>query len=131
MEYGLIGEKLGHSFSKINHEMLADYTNELCPLAKDDLDAFMTAKQFKAINVPIPYKIDDIPYYDVLDGEPPSPTWGEADAQNYAMTMVCMPQSFEKWGLPDRLYTEVDFDLNKNADLSKVDQVWYQAFGKC
>lgn len=36
-----------------------------------------------------------IPYYDVLDGEPPSPTWGEADAQNYAMTMVCMPQSFE------------------------------------
>ena len=72
-----------------------------------------------------------IPYYDVLDGEPPSPTWGEADAQNYAMTMVCMPQSFGKWGLPDRLYTEVDFDLNKNADLSKVDQEWYQAFGKC
>ena len=26
MEYGLIGEKLGHSFSKIIHEKLADYT---------------------------------------------------------------------------------------------------------
>ena len=52
MEYGLIGEKLGHSFSKIIHEKLADYTYELCPLAKDELDAFMKAKQFKAINVP-------------------------------------------------------------------------------
>ena len=42
MEYGLIGEKLGHSFSKIIHEKLADYTYELCPLAKDELDGFMT-----------------------------------------------------------------------------------------
>ena len=67
MEYGLIGEKLGHSFSKIIHEKLADYTYELCPLAKDELDAFMTAKQFKAINVTIPYKQDVIPYCDVLD----------------------------------------------------------------
>ncbi|MFR1215356.1 MAG: shikimate dehydrogenase family protein, partial [Acutalibacteraceae bacterium] len=67
MEYGLIGEKLGHSFSKIIHEKLADYTYELCPLAKDELDAFMKAKQFKAINVTIPYKQDVIPYCDVLD----------------------------------------------------------------
>ena len=67
MEYGVIGEKLGHSFSKIIHEKLADYTYELCPLAKDELDAFMTAKQFKAINVTIPYKQDVIPHCDVLD----------------------------------------------------------------
>lgn len=67
MEYGLIGEKLGHSFSKIIHEKLADYTYELYPLAKDELDAFMTAKQFKAINVTIPYKQDVIPHCDVLD----------------------------------------------------------------
>ena len=67
MEYGLIGEKLGHSFSKIIHEKLADYTYELCPLAKDELDAFMTAKQFKAINVTIQYKQDVIPHCDVLD----------------------------------------------------------------
>ena len=67
MEYGLIGEKLGHSFSKIIHEKLANYTYELCPLTKDELDAFMTAKQFKAINVTIPYKQDVIPYCDVLD----------------------------------------------------------------
>ena len=67
MEYGLIGEKLGHSFSKIIHEKLADYTYTLCPLEKNELHTFMTAKQFKAINVTIPYKQDVVPYCDVLD----------------------------------------------------------------
>ena len=31
MEYGLIGEKLGHSASKEIHEQLADYSYELHP----------------------------------------------------------------------------------------------------
>lgn len=30
--YGLIGGKLGHSYSKIIHEKIADYTYELLPL---------------------------------------------------------------------------------------------------
>lgn len=67
MEYGLIGEKLGHSYSKIIHEMIADYSYELHPVAKEDLDRFMTAKPFRAINVTIPYKQAVIPYLDVLD----------------------------------------------------------------
>ena len=36
MDYGLIGEKLGHSYSKDIHEMLADYTYDLCPLSKEE-----------------------------------------------------------------------------------------------
>lgn len=32
MEYGLIGAKLGHSYSKIIHEMLCGYRYDLCPL---------------------------------------------------------------------------------------------------
>ena len=32
MEYGLIGAKLGHSYSKIIHEMLCGYHYDLCPL---------------------------------------------------------------------------------------------------
>ena len=32
MEYGLIGGALGHSYSKLIHEKLADYTYELHPL---------------------------------------------------------------------------------------------------
>ena len=35
MEYGLIGEKLGHSASKEIHEQLADYSYELHPLTKE------------------------------------------------------------------------------------------------
>lgn len=66
MEYGLIGEHLPHSFSKEIHESLTDYTYELHEVAKDELDAFMRAKDFKAINVTIPYKQDVIPYLDEI-----------------------------------------------------------------
>ncbi len=66
MKYGLIGEKLGHSFSKEIHEMLADYTYELKEIAPADLDRFMKARDFCAINVTIPYKQAVIPYLDEI-----------------------------------------------------------------
>ena len=57
MEYGLIGSKLGHSYSKIIHEMLCGYRYVLCPLpTEEEARAFLTRRQFKAINVTIPYK---------------------------------------------------------------------------
>lgn len=67
MKYGLIGEKLGHSYSKIIHESIADYSYELHEIAKGDLDTFMKSKEFEAINVTIPYKCDVIPYLDHID----------------------------------------------------------------
>ncbi len=67
MEYGLIGEKLGHSYSKPIHERLADYTYDLMPLSREEFPKFMKARDFKAINVTIPYKKDVIPYLDELD----------------------------------------------------------------
>lgn len=67
MDYGLIGEKLGHSYSKDIHEMLADYTYDLCPLTKEEFAEFMEKKDFKSINVTIPYKRDVIPYLDEMD----------------------------------------------------------------
>ena len=67
MKYGLIGEKLGHSFSKIIHEKIADYTYELCEISKENLDSFMRAKDFQSINVTIPYKEAVIPYLDSID----------------------------------------------------------------
>ena len=66
MKYGLIGEKLGHSFSKDIHNMLADYDYQLTEIAKEDFHAFMEAKDFNAINVTIPYKQDVIPYLDSI-----------------------------------------------------------------
>lgn len=67
MDYGLIGEKLGHSYSKDIHEMLADYTYDLCPLSREEFSSFMETHAFQAINVTIPYKQDVIPYLDELD----------------------------------------------------------------
>jgi len=67
MEYGLIGEKLSHSFSKDIHEQLADYIYEITPIERENLSAFMEKHDFKAINVTIPYKQTVMPYIDVLD----------------------------------------------------------------
>ncbi len=67
MKYGLIGEKLGHSFSKPIHEKIADYTYEIKEIAEDELDSFMKSKDFCGINVTIPYKSAVIPYLDYVD----------------------------------------------------------------
>lgn len=66
MKYGLIGEKLGHSFSKVIHERLG-YDYRLVEIAPDNLDAFMKEKNFLGINVTIPYKERVIPYLDEVD----------------------------------------------------------------
>lgn len=67
MNYGLIGEKLGHSYSKMIHEKLADYTYDLCPLSREEFPLFMEKREFSAINVTIPYKCDVIPYLEAMD----------------------------------------------------------------
>ena len=64
MKYGLIGEKLSHSFSKEIHESLADYTYEICELTPDEVAPFLEAREFEGINVTIPYKEKVIPYLD-------------------------------------------------------------------
>jgi len=66
MIYGLIAEKLGHSFSKDIHNRLFDYSYELKEIPQDELDSFMRNKEFKAINVTIPYKERVIPYLDFI-----------------------------------------------------------------
>lgn len=68
MKYGCIGEHLKHSFSKEIHTALANYEYEIREVAKEDLDGFMKAKNFLAINVTIPYKELVLPYMDYIDG---------------------------------------------------------------
>ena len=67
MHYGLIGEKLGHSFSAEIHQMLKSNPYALVELSKEELDAFFAAKDFSAINVTIPYKTAVIPYLSYVD----------------------------------------------------------------
>lgn len=64
MEYGLIGYPLKHSFSKEVHSLISDYSYELCELNENELNFFMKKKDFKGINVTIPYKQKVIPYLD-------------------------------------------------------------------
>lgn len=65
-DYGLIGGKLGHSFSKIIHNQIAEYNYDLIELNQTGLKEFMTKKDFKAVNVTLPYKQEVIPYLDEM-----------------------------------------------------------------
>lgn len=67
MKYGLIGEKLGHSYSPEIHAHLADYVYELCELRPEEVGPFMQARDFESINVTIPYKTVVMPYLDEID----------------------------------------------------------------
>ena len=69
MKYGLIGEHLGHSFSKEIHEMIGYYKYEIHEVAKNDIDQFMKEKDFVGINVTIPYKETVIPHLDNISSQ--------------------------------------------------------------
>ena len=65
--YGLIGKKLGHSYSKDIHNKLGNLEYELKELDENEFSFFMKEKSFKAINVTIPYKQDVIKYLDYIE----------------------------------------------------------------
>ena len=67
MTYGCIGEHLKHSFSKEIHNLIADYDYSIKEIPKNEVDSFMKAADFTAINVTIPYKETVIPYLDFID----------------------------------------------------------------
>ena len=67
MEYGLLGEHLPHSFSKVIHEKIGLYHYDLNELSPDGFDEFMKSKNFKGVNITIPYKQRAIPFCDFID----------------------------------------------------------------
>lgn len=67
MEYGLLGEKLAHSFSPEIHSLIGDYKYDLIELGEDKVESFLKDRDFKAINVTIPYKQTVIPFLDDID----------------------------------------------------------------
>ena len=66
---GLIGEKLGHSFSAPIHNELADYSFTLHEIEKDKLEDFMLSRELDAFCVTIPYKKAVIPYLSYISPE--------------------------------------------------------------
>ena len=56
MEYGLIGAKLGHSYSVPIHAQLGDYDYRLYERTEAEFVDLMRRRDFKGLNVTIPYK---------------------------------------------------------------------------
>lgn len=63
-KYGLIGKTLVHSYSKEIHEALGRYQYQLFSLAENEMPDFINARDFRGLNVTIPYKKDVIPLCD-------------------------------------------------------------------
>lgn len=66
MTYGLIGERLGHSYSKLIHESLGKYQYQLLSLNRAEFEAFLTEGRFRGLNITIPYKKAVIPFCDEI-----------------------------------------------------------------
>ena len=66
MRCGLLGKKLGHSYSPIIHSQLADYRYELFEKQENELGEFLRSGCFDGLNVTIPYKKAVIPYLDEI-----------------------------------------------------------------
>lgn len=67
MEYGLLGEKLGHSFSPQIHRALAGYEYVLLPTPPEAVEPLLRGRDFKGLNVTIPYKRTVIPLCDEVE----------------------------------------------------------------
>ena len=76
-EFGLLGRKLSHSHSPELHSMLGGYEYALIEKEPEELCGFFGDRNFKGINVTVPYKKAVIPYCDEL-----SPTAAEIGSVN-------------------------------------------------
>lgn len=62
MQFGLLGRKLGHSYSPQIHSYLEKYPYTLYEVEPEDIEFFMNSNSFTGINVTIPYKKTVLPY---------------------------------------------------------------------
>ena len=67
MKTGLLGRKLGHSYSPQIHAYLGDYPYSLFEREPEDVEDFLKNGDFTAINVTIPYKKNVMPYCRLTD----------------------------------------------------------------
>ena len=63
---GLLGEKLGHSYSPEIHKMLAGYEYRLYERRAEELESFIRGGEWDGLNVTMPYKKAVIPFCDEL-----------------------------------------------------------------
>jgi len=66
MRCGLLGKKLGHSYSPQIHSHLGAYSYDLFEKSPEELEDFLRNGDFTGLNVTMPYKKDALPYCDEL-----------------------------------------------------------------
>lgn len=66
MYCGLLGAKLGHSYSPQIHSHLGSYSYDLLEKSEEELGIFLKNAEFDGLNVTIPYKSTVIPYCNEL-----------------------------------------------------------------
>ena len=66
MKCGLLGQKLGHSYSPQIHSLFADYDYTLFEREPEELEDFLKNGDWTGLNVTIPYKKTVLPYCDAL-----------------------------------------------------------------
>ena len=59
---GLLGKKLGHSYSPAIHAKLGDYSYRLFEKQPEELESFLRGDEWDGLNVTIPYKKTVLPY---------------------------------------------------------------------
>ena len=69
MNYGLLGRKLGHSYSPLIHKYLGDYVYKLYEQEPENIGNFLKNTPFSGLNVTMPYKKDVITYCSKLSPE--------------------------------------------------------------
>lgn len=64
---GLIGKKLGHSYSALIHAQLGNQSYQMIEVNEQELEKLFTEKKIEAANVTIPYKQTVLQYLDEAD----------------------------------------------------------------
>ncbi len=108
MKAGLLGEKLGHSFSKQIHAELGDYVYENFEVRREELEEFLRRREFDCINVTIPYKSAVIPFLDGIDPE----------AQSIGSVNTVLNRGGKLWGYNTDLYGMIQLIRHARVDLS-------------
>ena len=67
MKFGLLGRKLGHSYSPMIFDLMGGYRYDLFEREPEGIEDLLKNGDFDGINVTIPYKKEVLPYLDEVD----------------------------------------------------------------
>lgn len=69
MKFGLLGRKLGHSYSPMIFDLMGGYRYDLHEREPDGIEDLLRNEPFDGLNVTIPYKKDVLPFLDSIDDQ--------------------------------------------------------------